>query len=124
MRNSSAKTAALAQDEDLRTLLTDERNWLTEAHRLVADVRDLRLAVEHRWSSAIRRWVLPTLFALASAMAAGGGFGALAGRQAEDADALRDRAAFADAIQERLDTMTTAERRQFERLIKGSAETR
>ena len=41
-----------------------------------------------------------------------------------EAASLRNRAAFADTILERLDAMTPAERRQFDRLMKGDVPTR
>jgi hypothetical protein len=117
LKELQRRTAMLAQDEDLRAVLLDE-------HRLVAEVRALRLAVEYRWSATVRRWVLPAVFALASAWAAGVGYGALALEQGNDIDSLRDRAALGDAIHRRLETMTPAERRQFDRLINGSATAR
>ena len=83
------RTAALAKDENLRTVLSDERNWLIEAQRFVAEVRYLRLAVEHRWSAKLGRWALPLLFALMSALAAGVGQGAMAARDAEELASLR-----------------------------------
>jgi hypothetical protein len=112
------RTAALTNDESLRTLLREEQNWLIEAQRFVAEVRYLRLAVDQRWSSKLARWTLPILFALTSALVAGVGFGAVTKRDVAEDRSLRNRAAFAETVLERLDAMTPAERRQFDRLLK------
>jgi hypothetical protein len=87
---------------------------------LVAEVRHFRQSEDHRWPAKLRRWVLMCLFAVASAMAAGAGYGVLTRTDLEDESSLRRCAAFADSILERLDAMTPTEQRQFDRLMKGS----
>jgi hypothetical protein len=116
----STQAATLAADKELRAVLQEEQRWLTEARRLVEGVRYFRQSVDHRWPAQLRRWALAGVFALASAMAAGAGFGAVTKREVADDASLRNRAAFADTILERLDAMTPAERRQFDRLMKGN----
>ena len=117
LRQLSTQANALATDKDLRAVLREEQHWLAEARQLVAEVRYFRQSVDHRWPAscvagrlrACSRWRRRWRRARAtepSAIESG-----------EDAS-LRNRAAFADAILERLDAMTPAERRQFDRLMK------
>jgi hypothetical protein len=68
--------------------------------------------------------VLTCLFAVASAMAAGAGYGMVTQADAENPETLRSRAAFADSILGQLEAMTPTERHQFDRLMKGRATTR
>lgn len=117
----SAQAGALAADKELRAAVQDEQRWLMEARQLVAEIRCFRQLADHRWTAQLRRWALAGLFALASAMAAGAGFGAVTERDTAEDASLRNRAALADTILERLDVMTPAERRQFERLLRGEA---
>ena len=77
------------------------------------EVRRFRPAV-------IRRWALALVFALASATGAGAGYAwATRPYQAELA-ALRSRMEFAEFVEHRALTMTPAERRQFDALMKWS----
>ncbi len=120
----STQATALAADKELRAVLQEERRWLAEARQLVLEVRYFRQSVDHRWPARLRRWALAGVFALATAAAVGAGFGAVTrGDAAEDAS-FRNRAAFADTILQRLDAMTPAERRQFDRLLKGDEASR
>ena len=57
-------------------------------------------------------------------MAGGAGYRAIVRERSGDDESLRSRAAFPDSILERLEAMTSAERHQFDRLMKGSAPTR
>jgi hypothetical protein len=114
----STQATTLAADKELRAVLQEEQRWLAEARQMVAEVRYFRQSVDHRWPAQLRRWVLPILFALASATAAGIGHGVLAARDLDAVASLRARASYADAIHKRLQAMTPAERRQFERLIR------
>ena len=116
----STQANALAADKELRAVLQDEQRWLAEARQLVAEVRYFRQSVDHRWPAKLRRWALAGVFALGSAIAAVAGFGAATKRDAAEDASLRNRAEFAATILERLDAMTPAERRQFERLLKGN----
>jgi hypothetical protein len=116
----SSQATALTADKEFRALLHEEQRWLAEARQLVAEVRYFRQALDHRWPAQLRRWALACLVALASAVAAGAGFVAVAERDAAEEMSLRKRAAFADTILERVGGMTPAERRQFERLMRGN----
>jgi hypothetical protein len=116
--NSQANT--LATDNDLRAVLREEQEWLAEAQCLVAEIRHFRQSEDHRWLAVLRRWVFALLFALASAGVAGAGYAAVVQNDGEAVASLRERAAFADAIQKRLEAMTPLELRQFDRLLRGN----
>jgi hypothetical protein len=124
LKQLSNQATELATDKELRAVMQEEQRWLVEARQMVAEVRYFRQSVDHRWPAQLRRWALAGVFALATAAAAGVGFGAIAKRDAAEDASLRNRAAFAETILERLDAMTPAERHQFDRLLKGHAASR
>jgi hypothetical protein len=72
------QATALATDKDLRDVLRDEQ-------QLVAQVRHFRESEDYRWPAKLRRWLLTCLFALASAVAAGAGYGFFTHRSEDDA---------------------------------------
>ena len=110
---------AVAGNPQLRSLLKEEQNWLVRTQSLLAEVRQLReQEVARFWPSAWRRWVLALVFALASTAAAGAGYAFATQPYARELDALRSRAELTDAITRRMLTMTPAERRQFDVLMK------
>ena len=93
-----------------------EQNWLRQAQKLLADVRYFREQERLRfWPGVWRQWVLAVLFALASAAAAGVWW---TEQYAPGLKELRTRAELADTIAARMATMTQAERRQFDTLMK------
>jgi hypothetical protein len=115
------QATALASDKELRAVLRLEQSWLAQARQMVAEVRALREAERHRfWPGVARRWAVTAVLAVASAAAAGAGYGMTTARQeATEVATLRSRVAVADAIERRIQAMTAAERRQLERLIGG-----
>src|SRR5919108_310376 len=70
------------------------------------------------WPGVVGRWALALVFALASAAAAGAGYARVTKPYAAEIAALRSRVGFADFVEHRVLTMTPAERRQFDTLIK------
>jgi hypothetical protein len=106
---------ALASDKDLRAVLSEERAWLAEARHLVAEVRRLRETEDYRWPARWRRHLIAVTLGLAAAAAAGAGYRVLENREWEET--LRAQAAFGEAVQDRLDALTAAERREVERLL-------
>ena len=79
---------------------------------------------QHFWPAVRRRWLVAAAFALATAIAAGAGYG-WSGRPYEaELASLRSRAELGDAVAQRLFRMTPAERRQFEALMKWSEATK
>jgi hypothetical protein len=110
---------ALALNEDLRKVLREEQEWLTRAQLAVAEVRSFREQDALRfWSGVIRRWAVALVFALASAGAAGAGYSWWTKPYAAELASLRSRAEFATFVEHRVLTMTPAERRQFDALMK------
>lgn len=114
------KASALACDEELQTAFRDEQRWLAEARQLVGEVRRLRQSEDPRWLAVTRRWGLALLFALVSAGVSGAGYAAVTLPRDEADASVRQRAAFGDAVRKRVETMTPAELRQFDRLLMGS----
>jgi len=110
---------ALALNEDLRTVLREERDWLSRAQLAVSEVRSFREQDMLRfWAGVIRRWAVALVFALASAAAAGAGYAWWTKPYGDELAALRSRIGFVDFVEHRVLTMTPAERRQFDALMK------
>jgi hypothetical protein len=110
---------AVAGNAELRAVLRDEQHWLREAQALIADVRHFREQEQRRfWPGVWRRWVLALVFALASAAAAGAGYAWATQPYTAEIMELRDRAGLLDVFVRRMITMTPAERRQFDALMK------
>ena len=73
------------------------------------------------WPGVVRRWVIALAFALASAVAAGAGYAWVTKPYATELAAVRSRVELADLVQHRIVTMTPAERRQFDTLMRLNA---
>jgi hypothetical protein len=109
---------AVAGNADLRALLQREEAWLSQASRTVGEVRAWREREARQfWPSVARRWVLALVFALAAAWAAGAGYAYIARPYEDELRVLRARAAFMGSIEDRVITMTPAERRRFDELF-------
>jgi hypothetical protein len=119
LRAIRSEANALAHDETLRKLLQEEQRWLVRTKDFISEARHFReLEASRFWPAMWRRWVVATLFALAAAAA----FGAehvWANRPYEaERASLRFRAEVLDSVAARILTMTPAERRQFDTLMK------
>jgi hypothetical protein len=111
---------ALALNEDLRAALREEQDWLTRAQLAVSEVRSFREQDMLRfWPGVFRRWVVALVFALASAAAAGARYAWATKPYAVELAALRSKVGFADFLEHRVLSMTPAERRQFDALMKS-----
>jgi len=120
-----AQVDLLASNKDLRALLQEEQTWLLRTERAVANVRAWREQEARRfWPGVIGRWVLALAFALASAASAGAGYAWVTRPYAAELAAMRSRVEFAEAISQRIVTMTPAERRQFDALMKWQRSSR
>jgi hypothetical protein len=109
----------LAQDKDFRQLSQEERTWLESAHRLVNETRRWCEGEAQRyWPALMSRWVATLVFALASAYAVGLGYARVARPFAVELEALRPRAELGLLVEHRMSTMTPAERRQFDALMR------
>ena len=107
---------ALVNNDELQAVLQRGRSCLDQAQRTMEEARRWReLEMRRFWPGVIRRWLLALVFALASAGAGGAGYAAVARPWMADLRARLDLAAF---VESRVLTMTPAERRQFDSLMK------
>ena len=119
LRAIRSEANVIAQDEPLRKLLQEEQMWLARAEDLVRQVRYFREAEASRfWPAMWRRWAVAALFALAAAAAFGAGHVWASRPYEAELATLRFRAEVMDAVGARILTMTSAERRQFDTLMK------
>lgn len=110
---------ALALNQELKTVLRDEQDWLTRAQLAVSEVRSFREQEMRRfWPGVVRRWIVALLLALGSSAAAGASYAWATKPYAAELEALRTRMAFVEFVEHRVVTMTPAERRQFDTLMK------
>jgi hypothetical protein len=114
-----AQIAGIANDRELREVLREERLWLEAAQRATEDARRWRIEEQRRyWPGVAYRWFTALAFALLSAVAVGTGYGWIAKPYAAELDALRPQAELGQLVEQRLITMTPAERRQLDALMK------
>lgn len=119
LRDLRGQADALVNNDELQAVLQRERSWLDQAQRTMEEARKWReLEMQRFWPGVIRRWLLALVFGLASAAAAGAGYGAVARPWTAEMTALRTRRDFAEFVEHRVITMTPAERRQFDSLMK------
>ena len=118
----TAQADALARDPALRQLMQTEQTWLAQTERALERVRAFREdEIRRFWPAVWRRWAVALCFALASAAAFGSGW-IWASRPYEvELASLRDRVELLDFVGQRVITMTPAERRQFDALMKFDA---
>jgi hypothetical protein len=115
----------LAHDKELRQLLREERAWLDTAHSLVNETRRWREDETRRhWPALMYRWIAALLFALASAYAAAFGYARGTKPFAEELETLRPRAEIGRLVEDRMNAMTPAERRQLDALMKWKRDAR
>jgi hypothetical protein len=116
---------ALSGMDELKALLQQEERWLRETERAVAQVRCLREEEMRRLRPAvIRRWALALVFAVVSAAAAGAGYAWITWPHEAELAALRSRTEFTELVERRVLSMTPAERRQFDALMKLNPSTK
>jgi len=109
---------AVAGNAEFRAVLQREEAWLTQASRTITEVREWReLEARQFLPGVARRWALALVFALASAWIADAGYAYVAKPHEDELRDLRARAAFVDSIEDRVITMTPAERRKFDELF-------
>ena len=115
----NAQASQLARDRELRQLLQEERTWLDTAHSLVNETRRWREEDARRyWPGLMYRWIAAALFALASVYVAAVGYARVTKPFAEELGALRARAELGQLVEDRMRTMTPAERGQLDALLK------
>jgi hypothetical protein len=117
-----SEVAALVHDQTLRELMRDEQSWLNQAKQAIAEVRAFREQELRRfWPAMWRRWAVATAFALASAFAFGSGYVWASRPDQAELASLRSRVELMDFVAKRVMTMTPAELREFDALMKGAA---
>jgi hypothetical protein len=122
LRSIKEETSALAHNDVLRTLLQEEQTWLSRAEHTIDTIRQHREWEVHRfWPAVWRRWTVAAAFAVLTALAAGAGHVWAARPYEAELAALRSRVDLLDSVAERVLTMTPAERRQFDALMKWTA---
>jgi hypothetical protein len=110
---------ALARHDALRTLLTQEQQWLARTETAVQSLRDWRYRESQEYGRPLAwRWALATTFALLATAVAGAGYAWVATPYAEEIAYLRSRNTFANDLEARMVRMTDAERRQLDALLK------
>jgi len=111
---------AVTANTELRALLRQEESCMEQLRAAIADVRRFREQERLRfWPAVLRRSVLALSFALAAAAVAGAGYAWATQPYTTELETLRSRAELTDSISRRIMTMTPAERRQFDALMKS-----
>lgn len=122
LRAIRSEANVLAHDEALRKLLQEEQTWLARTRDIISEVRHFRETEARRfWPAMWRRWAVASVFALAGAAAFGAGYVWASRPYEAELSSLRFRVEVLDAVGARILTMTPAERRQFDSLMKPAA---
>ena len=109
----------IVHDKEFRAVLQQEQSWLAAAQRTVIEVRAWREQERLRyWPGVAWRWMVALALAIASAAAAGAAYGWVTEPYAAELATLRPRAEFAAFVEHRVMTMTAAERRQLDGLMR------
>jgi hypothetical protein len=109
----------LQRTDELKRLLERQERWLIEARETVTHVEWARENDMHRfWRGIVLRWFVAAVFAIAAAAAAGGGYVAFTRPYDRELEQLRDQAAFGQFVEQRALSMSAAERRQFDALMR------
>jgi hypothetical protein len=108
----------LALHNDLKDTLRDEQMWLARAQQTMQEVRRWREIESHRvWSPVLWRWAMAFAYALIAAWLAGAGYAWMTEPHATELEWLRWQASFSAFVERRLEHMTPADVREFERLM-------
>jgi len=115
----------IAHDKDLRAVLQTETSWLAATERAISQVRAWRIEEARQfWPGVIRRWVPATALALISAFVAGAGYAWATKPLVAELESSRPRAELGLFVEHRMSTMTAAERRQLDALMRWKGATR
>jgi len=109
----------IAHDKDLRAVLQAEVTWLHATERAIGEMRSWRREEAKRfWPGVLRRWLPALAFALVSTFAAGAGYAWFTKPLVAELEANRPKVELGLFVEQRLSTMTAAERRQLDALMK------
>jgi hypothetical protein len=115
----------LVNHKELHAILQQQERWLDRLDRTMVESRRWREEEARRfWPGMFRRWTIALIFALASAAAAGVGYARITAPYVAELAELHSRTQFGTVIAERVITMTPAERRQFDALMKWRPQSR
>ena len=115
----------LALTDELRAVLRQEQSWLERAQVVLSQLRSFRDQDALRfWPGVIRRWTVALVLALASAAAAGASYAWATKPYAAEIEDLRTKMEFVEFVERRVISMTPAERRQFDALMKWQSAAR
>ena len=123
VRQLRGQVDAVAHHQELRALLTAQEGWLARSTQLVGEVHRLRELDRLQYRPGIvRRWIVALGFALASAAAAGAGYGWVA-EPYTPASWMRcgARPTSGDSWRTRRLAMTPSRRRQLDTLLQLTA---
>jgi hypothetical protein len=110
---------AMGQDRAFQEVLRNEAALLDRAERVIAEVRRLREQELARfWPGVWKRWAVAFLFGVVAVASFGVGYAWTSRPYDAELESLRNRVEFLDFVAQRVLTMTPAERRQFDGLMK------
>lgn len=113
-----AQVDGLALHRDLKDTLRDEQMWLARAQHTMQEVRRWREIESQRvWSPVLWRWWMAVTFSLISTWLAAAGYAWMTEPHAAELERLRRQASFSAFVERRLEHMTPADLREFERLM-------
>lgn len=119
LRELREQTAALEHTAELKQLLEREERWLSEARRTLVEIQRWRENDMHRfWRGVVVRWLVAAVFATGAAAAAGGAYAAIARPYEHELEELRGQVAFGRFVEQRALSMSVAERREFDVLMR------
>lgn len=108
---------ALAQDHRIQEVLRQEHTWLEQAERTVKEVQRWRDLEAYRfWPGVVYRWAFAMAFSLLAVWLAGAGNAWI--NSDRDLARLRARLERLDIIEQRIATLTPAEQKQLNVLMK------
>ncbi|HET9776750.1 MAG TPA: hypothetical protein VFP77_09320 [Gemmatimonadaceae bacterium] len=122
LRSIQSEAIKISRDDSLRKLLREEETWLSSAQDLVREVARFRDAESREfWPAVWRRWAMAVALTFVTGL--GGGVGYVWSGRAYEAELaqLRSRVELLDSIGSRVISMTPAERRQLDTLLRAPA---
>lgn len=122
IRTLHAEIDAIGQNRAFREALRDQSTLLERAERTIAEVRCLReQEISRFWPAVWSRWAAAVALSLATLASFGAGYSLASRPHHAELASLRQRVELLDFVAQRVLTMTPAERRQFDALIRGGA---
>jgi len=122
IRALQAQIDAVGQDRAFREVLGNEAALLERAERVIAEARRLREQELARfWPGVWKRWAAAVLLSVVTLASVGAGYAWTSRPYDVELERLRHQVELLDFVAQRMLTLTPAERRQFDALMKGGA---